>query len=201
VWAKTTGEAAAVVNKHLDLLLERIADLCDGSNRLAILMPDTSAVIHIPALEDWEFVEAKRFTILLSPTVLGELDDLKVAPRAEIRERAESAIRRIQGYMSRGNPPEGVALRRDRSVLRLLASEPRSENVLPWLDLSIKDDRHIASLIEVMRQHPRTPVMLVARDINMKNKAIYARLPYLEPPDPPPSSKPASRAVAPDPST
>lgn len=148
-------------------------------------MPDTSAVIHNPALEDWEFVETRRFTILLTPTVLGELDDLKVAPRAEVRERAESAIRRIEGYMSRGNPHEGVPLRRDRSTLRLLASEPHRDHVLPWLDLSVKDDRHIASVIDAMRQHPRTPVVLVARDINMKNKAIYARLPHLQPPDPP----------------
>lgn len=197
VWAKTTDEEAAVVNKHLDFLLERIADLYDGSDGVAILMPDTSAVIHNPALEDWEFVETKRFTILLTPTVLGELDDLKVAPRAEVRERAESAIRRIEGYMSRGNPHEGIPLRRDRSTLRLLASEPRRDHVLPWLDLSVKDDRHIASVIDAMRQHPRTPVVLVARDINMKNKAIYARLPHLEPPDPPASSEAAGPAPAP----
>jgi predicted ribonuclease YlaK len=35
-----------------------------------------------------------------------------------------------------------------------------------------------------MRQHPRTPVILVTRDINLQNKAEYAGLPFVEPPDP-----------------
>ncbi len=42
-----------------------------------------------------------------------------------------------------------------------------------------------------MHQHPRTPVILVTRDINLQNKAEYAGLPFVEPPD---SSRPGSRA-------
>ena len=35
-----------------------------------------------------------------------------------------------------------------------------------------------------MREHVRTAVILVTRDINLQNKAEYAGLPFVEPPDP-----------------
>jgi predicted ribonuclease YlaK len=58
------------------------------------------------------------------------------------------------------------------------------EASLPWLDPSSKDDRFIASIIEVMRGRSRSPVVAVTRDINVQNKASFARLPIVEPPEP-----------------
>jgi predicted ribonuclease YlaK len=65
-----------------------------------------------------------------------------------------------------------------------LAVEPDADHVLPWLDLSNEDDRILAAFVDVMRQHPRSPVVLVTRDINLQNKAEYAALAFVEPPDP-----------------
>ena len=65
-----------------------------------------------------------------------------------------------------------------------MAVEADAEHALPWLDLSNDDDRILAAFVDVMRQHPRTPVVLVTRD-NLQNKAEYAELPFVEPPDPP----------------
>jgi hypothetical protein len=48
---------------------------------------------------------------------------------------------------------------------------------LPWLDPENRDDRLIATTIEVMRTHPRSPVVLVSTDINAQNKAEHAELP------------------------
>jgi predicted ribonuclease YlaK len=55
---------------------------------------------------------------------------------------------------------------------------------LPWLDAGNRDDRFIASVIEVMRAHPRSAVVIVTRDVNLQNKAEFASLPFVEPPDP-----------------
>ncbi|MDQ3997680.1 MAG: PIN domain-containing protein [Gemmatimonadota bacterium] len=71
--------------------------------------------------------------------------------------------------------------------MKTIALEPRVEETLAWLDPYNDDDRILAALVEVKRQHPRTPVVLVTRDINLQNKAEYAGLPFIEPPDRPTS--------------
>jgi hypothetical protein len=71
---------------------------------------------------------------------------------------------------------------------------------LTWLDPTNRDDQFIASTIEVIRQNPRSRVTIVTRDINLQNKAELARLPFVEPPDPPPQAaqiQPPRRRIAP----
>jgi predicted ribonuclease YlaK len=65
-----------------------------------------------------------------------------------------------------------------------LAIEPDLTKSLPWLDKENADDRIIADFLEVMRVNPRSPVVLVTRDINFQNKAEFAHLPFCEPPPP-----------------
>jgi hypothetical protein len=55
---------------------------------------------------------------------------------------------------------------------------------LPWLDPSNADDKILAAFIEVMRLRTAHPGFIVTRDINLQNKAEFARLPFLEPPEP-----------------
>jgi predicted ribonuclease YlaK len=94
----------------------------------------------------------------------------------------ESLIRRIKGYRARGALTAGVPLRKGVSTFRALATEPALDKSLPWLDPTNDDDRMIATVVEVMRQHPRSTVMLVTQDINLQNKAELASVPYVEPP-------------------
>jgi predicted ribonuclease YlaK len=69
-------------------------------------------------------------------------------------------------------------------------SEPITP-ILQGVHAGNNDDRLLAGLIEVMRLHPRCPVLLVTRDINLQNKAEYAGFRFVEPPEPHGSS-PAS---------
>src|SRR5262249_54595194 len=78
----------------------------------------------------------------------------------------------------------GVVIRKDKITLRTLAVEPNFGSSLSWLDRDNDDDRILAGFIEVMRQHPRCPVFLVTGDINLTNKADYAGLPCVPPPEP-----------------
>jgi hypothetical protein len=55
---------------------------------------------------------------------------------------------------------------------------------LPWLDPSNRDDRFLASRFGIVRSHPRRAVTIVTRDINPQNKADFASLPFVEPPEP-----------------
>lgn len=140
-----------------------------------------------------------RFVLLFTPTVLGELDKLKIAPGEELRRKAERIVNQINEYGRRGAGRGEVTLRRDRSAVRMIAVEPDFSQTLPWLDPSIQDDRLIAATLEVIRQYPESPVTIVTRDGNLQNKARYAGIPCVEPPNPAtpaPSSQLPNRGTA-----
>jgi predicted ribonuclease YlaK len=148
-------------------------------------IPDTNALIYNPKLEGWSFEGSPQFVLLLMPTVLSELDQMKLAGRNKLlRGKADRLVRQIMEYRRRGNLLEGVPLRKGSHRLRTLAIEPDFKNSLPWLDPGNNDDRILAGFVEVMRQHPRCPVVLVTRDINLTNKADYAKVPCVLPPEP-----------------
>lgn len=162
-------------------LLDALFDPTEGSH---VYVPDTNAFLYNPALEDWAFDESPQFTLLVLPTVLSELDQLKVVGKDTVRERANRLVRQFMEYRRRGVLNEGVILRKDRHSLRTVALEPDFSDTLPWLDRNNNDDRILAGVVETMRLHPRCPVILVTRDINLTNKADYAQIPCVEPPEP-----------------
>lgn len=182
-WVKTREEAFKKAEEALDKQLELLRNLYDPTEGDPIYVPDTNALIWNPDLEEWRFEGALQFTLVITATVLGELDRLKIEHRnPDVRAKAEGLIRRLKSYRSRGELSSGIPLRRNTSTLKTIAVEPKIEQSLPWLDPANPDDRILASFIEVMRQHARTPVLLVTRDINLQNKADYAGLPFVEPP-------------------
>ncbi len=184
-WIETTDQALQKFDAAVDVLVDQVASLHDGSEGTHIYVTDTNALCYNPQLEDWVFGESPVFTIVLTPTILSELDHLKISHRnEEFRQRIEGLIRRIKGYRSRGRLADGVPLVSGRSTLKTVAVEPNMHDSLPWLDSGNNDDRFLAAFLELMRLHPRCPVLLVTRDINLQNKAEYAGFPFVEPPDP-----------------
>ena len=74
-------------------------------------MPDTNALLYNPVLEAWQFSDFSCFTIMLTPTVLSELDRLKVEHKnVDIQKRADKLIRQIKEYRRRGLLTDGVPL-------------------------------------------------------------------------------------------
>ncbi len=151
----------------------------------AVYIPDTNALLYNTHLNQWRFTDVAKFTIALTPTVLSELDALKINHRSEeVRSKAETLIRTIKGYRTRGRLTEGITLVTGLSRLIAFATEPKETATLSWFDFNNNDDRYLASVIEVMRKMPRSPVVIVTRDINLQNKAEFAELIYAEPPEP-----------------
>lgn len=185
-WFSTRAEALREGEAALDQCRALVNDLHDPSaGEATVIVPDTNALIHNPALEDWAFPDLGVFVVVLTSTVLGELDKLKIEHRNEdVRRKAESLIRRVKSYRSRGNVLEGVPLRSGVSTLRTSAVEPDVAATLPWLDRGNADDRIVATVVETMRQYPRSAVVGVTRDVNLQNKLDYSGIPYVEPPDP-----------------
>lgn len=180
---ETTSEVFADVAAALDKQIALPGNLYQPVEGFAIYVPDTNALLANLSLETWRFPDSPKFTIVLTPTVLAELDQLKVNHRVEqVRAKAEGLITRIKGYRARGRLTDGVPLVSKVSTLLALAYEPNVAETLPWLDPANNDDRILASFVEVMRRFTRSPVLLVTRDVNLQNKAEFARLPFVEPP-------------------
>jgi len=181
---ESIGEARKGVEKRFAEMKRILAPLLKGDGGVPLLVPDTNALLYDPRLEDWEFSEFPEFDLVILPTVLAELDDLKMNYRREsVRDKAEQLIRRIKGYRSRGRLTDGVPLRKGRSTIRAMAVEPRPDTALSWLRWDSADDRILSSVLEIMRTSPARPVVLVTRDLNLQNKAEFATIPYSEPPE------------------
>ncbi len=184
-WCRTTQEAFEKAKEALDTQFSFLKNLYDSSAGEMIFVPDTNALLYSSALEKWEFDGVTSFVVILGPTILSELDALKINHRNEIiRRKAETIINQVKEFRRRGRLADGVTLVRGRSTLSTIATEPNMQDSLPWLDSTNNDDRFLATIIEVMRLHPRSSVLAVSRDINFQNKAEFARVPFIEPPDP-----------------
>lgn len=182
---QNTQQAHQRVCKELHEQVALIDRLYDGSGGARMFVPDTNALLYNPDLEKWNFNAVPIFTIVLTPTVLSELDHHKINHRNEdVRKKADGLIGRIKDYRRRGRLSVGVPIKRDKITVMAIAKEPNFSDTLPWLDANSDDDRYLASFLEVMRTFASSITVLVTRDINLQNKAEFSRVPFLEPPNP-----------------
>lgn len=122
-FSKTTAKAFQESSEALDVILGDVADLYDRSAGSPIYVPDTNALVFNPDLDRWRFGK-EHFTLLLTPLVLSELDELKVRSwNPDLARKAEGLITRIKGYRNRGGGDlgAGVTLRKGVSELRSVA--------------------------------------------------------------------------------
>lgn len=158
--------------------------LDDWSNE-TLYVPDTNALIRNPNLEDWMFPDSPRFTVLLLPTVLQELDLLKSPAKSDsVRKQAEGVIRRIKGWRSRGRLSDGVTILNHKIFLRSVATEPAFSRAPSRLGKDRRDDRIIATLLDIMREHPKSDITFVTNDINLQNRADHLEIQFSETPTP-----------------
>jgi rRNA maturation endonuclease Nob1 len=158
----------------------KFLDLLEGGSEIVVI-PDTNALIAAPdPLKYTSIAGTKEFTFLLLPTVLAELDNLKNFARdPTFRTKVGKVVRRIKGWRRQGSLHSGVTLHSTVSV-RAIAQEPHVNATLSWLDPSNRDDRILASALEVEVQMPSAHVILVTGDINLQNKCEAAKLPHEE---------------------
>ena len=181
-WHETVEGAFQEISDALLSQVKIVGKVYHGSEEPHIYLPDTSALLLNPQLDRWRFPSSARYSLTLLPTVLAELDNLRAFHGVEdVGKSADELIRLIKSYRAQGNLVEGVTLKLGESSLNVVASEPKSRSVLPWLDLSNKNDRIIASSVEVMRQYPKRPVTLVTANISLQTKLSFATLPFVDP--------------------
>lgn len=148
-----------------------------GDNGQIILIPDTNSLLISSDPEKYETISgSEMFVFLLLPTILGELDSLKILHRnPDVREKAKKVIKRIKGWRKQGTLTEGVTINKTITVMAEY-KEPDMDNTLSWLDDSNSDDRIIASVLSVQVAFPSSRLILVTGDINLQNKADSAMI-------------------------
>ena len=148
-----------------------------------IVVPDTNSLLANPKPMDYRVIAgADTMVFALLPTVLGELDRLKIEHRnPDVCDKAKKVINRVKGWRQQGSLASGVTV--DKSItVRALHVEPNMRASLSWLDAAVQDDRIVASVIALQAEHPAARVVLVTGDINLQNKADAALIETADPP-------------------
>jgi len=158
--------------------LERILDVLDAVGRDdVIVVPETNSLLANPDPVAYRGIAGQNdFVFMLLPTVLGELDKLKIEHRnPDVREKARKVIDRLKGWRKQGALVDGVTV--DKTIkVKAASREPDLNKTLSWLDASINDDRIIASVLALQAESPSAHVVLVSGDINLLNKADVAMI-------------------------
>jgi len=176
-------EAKALFKEKVKVICEllNLIDTTDKSE--VILVPDTNSLIAVPDLTQYTNVAGQsKYTVVIVPAVLAELDKLKVIHREQdFRDKVNSVIKRIKGLRTQGSLLKGVTVNKTVTV-KMIATEPNFDNTLEWLHSENADDQIIASVLEIQKENPSDIVIITTSDINLQNKAEMAKLPFAETP-------------------
>jgi hypothetical protein len=182
--SKTIYEVIEKCTKSINRMCSTITNLFPSRHYEPILVVDTNALYTNTELENWNFENFEKFEIVITPSVLKDLDKHKIEHKNEgVRTKALKLIKKIKEYRRRGKLTEGVPIVKGKINIRTIAKEPNFDKTLKWLDYKNEDDRLIAEFLEIMRSNGDRPVFLITDDINLQNKCEVADLPFIEPPE------------------
>jgi rRNA maturation endonuclease Nob1 len=94
------------------------------------------------------------------------------------------ADRRLKGLRDNGDVRIGVRVAGD--VFAVFEHiEPNADGLPSWIDLSVPDDRLVASALLLQSRHPGSAVHVATGDLNLQTKLAAVGLPFTELPDSP----------------
>lgn len=148
------------------------------------VVPDTNSLIDNPDLVAYRAALGPKYWVHLVPTTLGELDDLKRSGRnPDLRAAAQRASKRLKGLRDNGDIRAGTKVAGE-VYATFEHKRPRADGLPEWLDLTVPDDRFVASTLSVQSDHPGSRVYVVTGDLNMQTKLAALGLPWFETPNP-----------------
>ncbi|PCG88017.1 hypothetical protein CIB93_00935 [Streptomyces sp. WZ.A104] len=177
----TTDKATGHV-RHAVTTLRQLGELLPPDLWAVRLVVDTNVLLDDPDVAIYTPLLGKRYMVHLMPTVLRELDDHKRAGRnPDIRDAAQKADRRLKGLRTNGDMRRGVRVAGDvHAVFEHI--EPKGDGLPNWLDLTVPDDRLVASTLLLQSRHPGSSVYVASDDINLQTKLAAVGLPFLQAP-------------------
>ena len=168
--------AKRIVEEATDTFIDYLK-LLDIGEKECYIVPDTNSLIKFPEPSSYRAIAStEKFYFIILPTVLSELDKLKINHKNEtFRKKITSIIKRLKGYRKQGDILNGVIV--DKNIIvKMIATEPDFTKTLGWLDPNNNDDRIIANSLELQIKNPGIDMFFVTSDINLQNKAELANL-------------------------
>jgi predicted ribonuclease YlaK len=160
--------------------LRALAEYLPDDEYAVRLTVDTNTLIDNPDPTAHVGTLGQKYMAHLLPVVLREIDDLKRAGRTQdLRDAAQRADRRLKGLRTNGDVLIGVRVAHE--VFAVFEHvEPASDRLPSWLDLSVPDDRFVASSLLLQSEHPGSVLYTATSDINLQNKLAAVGLPFVE---------------------
>ncbi|MFI6031633.1 PIN domain-containing protein [Amycolatopsis magusensis] len=160
--------------------LRALAGLLPADDYPIRLTVDTNTLIDNPDLAVHAGALGNKYMVHLLPVVLREIDELKRGGRSpDLREAAKRAEKRLKGLRTNGDVRVGVRVAGQVwAVFEHI--EPSSDRLPSWLDLSVPDDRFVASTLLLQSDHPGSALYVATGDINMQTKLAAVGLPFVE---------------------
>lgn len=179
---RSLDDAKVIAQKSIEDL-KSLADFLPDDKWRVRLVADTNTLIDNPDLAAYTSALGPRYMVHILPVVLRELDDLKRAGRTpELREAAKKADRRLKGLRENGDVRSGARVQGDvYAVFEFI--EPQEDGLPSWIDLTVPDDRLVASALLLQSRQPGSTVHVATGDLNLQNKLAAVGLPFVELPD------------------
>lgn len=176
---QTTTDAVNFMRTDIEKLAGLAGLLGDDPWPVRVVV-DTNVLIDNPDVTTYLSALPGGYLVHLLPVVLRELDDLKRSGRTpELRDAAQRVNRRLKGIRSNGGAGE---IKVQGSVSLVFEHiEPRSDSLPDWLDLTVPDDRFVASTLLIQSTHPGSAVYAITGDVNLQTKLVAVGLPHVDP--------------------
>jgi hypothetical protein len=160
--------------------LRALGELLPADEYAVRLTVDTNTLLDNPDLAVHVGELGGRYMTHLLPVVLREIDDQKRAGRTQdVRDAARRADRRLKGLRTNGDVLAGVRVAGDVWA-KFEHIEPNNDRLPSWLDLTVPDDRFVASSLLLQSEHPGSVLYVATGDINMQTKLAAVGLPFIE---------------------
>jgi len=177
--------------QSIEAAIERVADDIATLQKLSETLPsdpwpvrvvvDTNVLIDNPDVTVFSSAFPTGYLVHLLPVVLRELDELKRSGRTqELRENAHRASRRLKGIRNDAQSPFEIKVQ-GKIYVHFDHIEPKDDRLPSWLDLTVPDDRFLASALLLQSEHPGSAVFVVTGDVVLQTKLFAVQLPFVDP--------------------
>src|SRR5271167_4855405 len=131
---------------------------------------DTNVLLHDPN----SLLAFKDNAVLIPIEVLEEIDRFK-RESTELGQNARAVSRSLDALRGKGHLNKGVKLE-NGGTLRIVFHEKNGDDALPFGNNSV-DNRIIGQALAIQKREPKSPAILVTKDINLRIKADSLGLP------------------------
>ena len=152
---------------------------------------DTNTYVHYRFFDeiDWpSIVEAEQVQIVVTQTIVGELDKLKyTAPSAKDRQRVKKVIKKLYDFQSKATKTKAgliATINNNTGIeFQIFSSIPDRVFTQYTLDQSSYDDKIIASVLTYEKPSEEDQIILVTADLGFSLKANHLAIETIALPD------------------